>query len=369
MKTIRMPIFNRSRIREDVLTSVDKMNFIRKKATRDFLELEENKGKDLNEYMKKVAHGKEEFFKRLPNNANTIVELYDLLSYDEQVFLARMYRYIGNALAERLLKKHPIPNNVLVKHVKINEINAEWNIHSGAKKDRVLLYFHGGGQLMLSSKSYRLFTVDLSRMAEVKVLSVNYSLAPEHPFPEGLNDCVSAYKWLLDNGYDSKNIIIGGDSAGGNLTMSTLLKLRDQKEQMPVGAFALSPILDYTLSSKSMYENKETDPLLADGGVFWWDHAYLGKTDPNNPYISPLKANLNGLPPLLLQVSKTEMLYDHSTRFAEKAKKDGVKVNLQEWNDMAHVWQAFDTSIPESEEATIQIVKFIKSLFLKNRTN
>ncbi|MFX1238433.1 MAG: alpha/beta hydrolase [Promethearchaeota archaeon] len=363
MQSKNQTIFNRAIIREDVLASVDKLNYLRKKATADFINLEEYKRKDLRDCMKRIAIGNEEFFKRLPNNADTISELYDLLSYEERVFLARLYRYIGNYLAERLLKKNPIPKYVSVEQTSINGINSEWNIFPGAKSDSVLLYMHGGGQLMLSSNSYRLFTIELSKVTNLKVLSINYRLAPEYPFPSGLNDCVFVYKWLLNKGYDPKNIVIGGDSAGGNLTMATLLKLRDEKIAMPAGAFALSPILDYTLSSKSMYENKETDPLLANGGIFWWDSAYIAGADPYNPYVSPLEAELRNLPPILLQVSKTEMLYDHSVRFAKKAKNAGVKVTIQEWDKMVHVWQAFDKNIPESNEAIEKIGDFVQSLF------
>ncbi|MFX0139157.1 MAG: alpha/beta hydrolase fold domain-containing protein, partial [Candidatus Hodarchaeota archaeon] len=168
----------------------------------------------------------------------------------------------------------------------------------------------------------------------------------------------------LSQGFKSENIVIAGDSAGGNLALATLIKLKDEEIPLPAGAFVMSPGIDYTKNSKTLLDNAKTDPILGDIGVFWWTPSYLAGADPNNPLISPVLADLKGLPPILIQVSKSEMLYDSSTRFAERAKAAGVDVTLQEWEDMIHVFQYFGFhDLPEAKEALIKIGEFIKELF------
>ena len=200
--------------------------------------------------------------------------------------------------------------------------------------------------------------------SRLKILSIDYRLSPEYPFPTPLEDCVNAYKWLLSNGYNSKDIIIGGDSAGGNLVLATLLKLRDDGIDLPAGAICLSPATDFTFSDESYFKNAETDPSLADVGFFWWYAAYLGDADPRNPYISPLYGDLKDLPPTLVQVSSSEMLYSDSTRFVEKAKNAGTKAILQSWDDMSHVFQDLSDEIPEAKDAITKIADFTYSIFL-----
>jgi len=226
------------------------------------------------------------------------------------------------------------------------------------------LYIHGGGWVLGSPISHRGLNSNIAKATGVKILSIDYRLAPEHPFPAPLEDCVDAYKWLLSNGFKSDHIIIAGDSAGGNLTLTTLLKLRDQGIDLPAGAVCLSPATDLTLSDDSYFENAETDPILADIGVFWWMVVYLAGEDPRNPYISPLFADLKGLPPILIQVSSCEMLYSDATRFVEKAKKAGTNAILQSWDEMTHVFQGTRFELlPEAEDAISKIADFTNQLF------
>jgi acetyl esterase/lipase len=195
------------------------------------------------------------------------------------------------------------------------------------------------------------------------VLSVDYRLAPEHPYPASLEDCTAAYKWLLSTGIAPKNIVIAGDSAGGNLTLTTLIKLRDYGTPLPVGAVCLSPPTDM-VAEESFFENAETDPVLADVGLFWWIPAYLAGAGANDPLVSPVRADLRGLPPLLIHVSTCEMLYSDSKRFAERADAAGVAVTLEIWNDMPHVWHAFGShNLTESKEAIAKIGEFVRELF------
>jgi len=218
--------------------------------------------------------------------------------------------------------------------------------------------------VLMSPKTHRALTIEIAKLTEMRILSVDYRLAPEHSHPAPLEDCVKAYKWLLSQGIKAENIVIAGDSAGGSLTLTTLIKLRDEGIPLPVGAVALSPATDFTGKSKTFYENAKIDPILADIGIFWWTTAFLAGADPNDPLISPVLADLKDLPPLLIQVSTSEMLYDHSTRFIERAKAAGVNATLQEWKDTIHVFQGFGLhDLPEAKEAIKKIAEFIQALF------
>lgn len=198
----------------------------------------------------------------------------------------------------------------------------------------------------------------------MRVLSLDYRLAPEHAYPSQLEDCIAAYKWLLSKGIKPENIVIAGDSAGGSLTLMTLLKLRNDGIPLPVGAVSLSPDTDWSGSDELFWKNAETDPVLADIGLFWWVPAYLAGADPNDPMISPLFADLEGLPPLLVQASTSEMLYGGAKRFADRAKEAGVDVTFETWDGMPHVWQSFGLEVlPEAKQATAKIGEFIQKLF------
>ncbi|MFC1884163.1 alpha/beta hydrolase [Thermodesulfobacteriota bacterium] len=358
-----MAIFNRSKTRPDILKIIDRNNETQIEAAINFLGLEENIGHDLQEYMRKIEEANNEYFDILMSGTRSIKELDKILSFEEMVFVARLSRYISEYMADLNMKKYPIPEGIKIEKIEFDGFDGEMQILPDVPEDRILLYFHGGGQVLGSSKMHRLLTIEIGKAANLKVLSINYRLAPENPFPSGLEDCFSSYKWLLEKGFLPENIVIGGDSSGGNQTLATLLKIRDQGLPMPAGAFALSPAIDYTLESKTKYSNRETD-MLSDRGVFWWDLAYLGNSDPYNPYISPVYGDLKGIPRLLLQVSTSEMLYDHSTRFVERARAAGVEAVLQEWDDMMHVWQGYGLhDLPEARESIDKIGEFVRNLF------
>jgi acetyl esterase/lipase len=275
-----------------------------------------------------------------------------------------MLRFAFEELGNTDQKNNPIPNNVKIEKINAGGVPAEWQIVPDAMKDKILLYFHGGGMIMGSPNTHRLLTIALGKATKLRVLSVDYRLAPEHPFPAGVEDCVKVYKWLLSTGNKSQNIIIAGDSAGGYLTLATLIKLRDDKIALPKAAFCLAPATDYSTLDDLFIKNGETDPILADGGLFWWLPAYMGGADRNNPLLSPVLANLKGLPPILIQVSKIEMLYSHAKHFYDRAKEAGVKITLQTWDDMVHVFQGFGLNVlPESADAINKISQFVKNQF------
>nr|MDO8079407.1 alpha/beta hydrolase [Candidatus Freyarchaeota archaeon] len=357
-----MPICNRSKIRPDVLKLMDDLLKEQMNGVMEFLSAKENQGFDFGTLYQRLISGNEQFFKK--KREGTIDELYGYFKEEEMLFLAKVFRHAFEYAANIEQKKYPIPKNVKVEPINAGGISAEWQTVPGAMKDRVLFYIHGGGMVLGSTNSHRVFTTTLGQLTKMCVLSVNYRLAPEHPYPAPLEDCTAAYKWLLSTGIKPKNIVIAGDSAGGNLTLTTLVKLRNDGIPLPAGAVCLSPSTDYTGSNDAFWENAETDPVLADIGLFWWIPAYLGGADPSDPLVSPLHADLKGLPPLLIQASTCEMLFGDSKSFADRARAAGVKATLQIWDGMVHVFQSFGLhDLPEAKEAVDKIVKFVQKLF------
>jgi acetyl esterase/lipase len=180
-------------------------------------------------------------------------------------------------------------------------------------------------------------------------------MGPEHRFPAAVDDAVAAYRWLLDAGYAPERLAIAGDSAGGGLTMATLLALRDRKLPLPATGVCLSPWVDLTMTGASMTSKLKDDPMLSREPLQMMAKHYLGNGDPRAPLASPVFAELRGLPPLLVQVSGAEVLLDDSTRLAERARAAGVAVELEVWPDMVHVWQAFAALLPEGQQAIERI--------------
>lgn len=355
-----MPILNKKLLRLDVKKLQMRSQKI---VTKGALEIAEKEGVDIVKMLLIIADGNKRFYEILATGEGKTEDLYDLITRDQMIQLAKVFRGAMEYKGKVLQEMHPLASDVKIIDIDAGGVPAEWQICEGVADDRVLLYFHGGGHVLGSPASSRPYTVDIGKAAGVKVLSVDYALAPEHPFPEGPNDCFTSYKWLLSEGYKPENIFIGGASAGGTMTMVTLLKIKEAGVPMPKGAVLLSPGLDYTPESKTIFENAPTDPVMADVGVFWWIPAYLNGADVNDPMVCPIFADFTGLPPILTQVSKSEMVYDHSTRLVEKVNAAGGKVILQEWDDMPHVWQNYGLyDLPEAKEAIDKLGEFIKSL-------
>lgn len=360
-----MPILNRSKIRSDVLKLCDDNFKEQMKGVLEFIGREENKEFNFQTIYKKVMDGNELFFKR----EKSVEELTNLLTEKERIFMVKLLRHAfeyGEIIAQ---KKFPIPDDVKIEKIDIDGIPAEWQIVPGAVKDRILLYFHGGGWIMGSPNTCRLLTIELAKGTKMRVLSVDYRLAPEHPYPAALEDCVAVYKWLLSDGIKPENIIIAGDSAGGNLTLATLIKLRDDGITLPAGGVPISPATDLSYAEEIsrlndiFIKNGETDPILADLGIYWWTYIYVAGANSRDPLISPVLADLKGLPPILIQASSSEMLYGEIKRFFERAKEAGVDVELQTWDDMVHVFQGFGLNVlPEAEEAIKKIGEFAQKI-------
>ncbi len=255
-----------------------------------------------------------------------------------------------------------VASDINCQPVDAGGVKAEWIVPPNAAADRVILYFHGGGYVMGSINTHRAMVARIARASQARALALDYRLAPEHPFPAAVEDATAGYRWLLAQGYKPNKIAIAGDSAGGGLVLATLVALRDAKTPLPACAIPISPWTDMEGTGASMKTNASKDPMVAasgSGGLFSMAKAYVGNADPKNPLASPLHANYEGLPPLLIQVGATETLLDDSTRVAEKARAAGVKVDLEVWDEMIHVWHVFAKLLPEGQQAIDRIGQYV----------
>ena len=247
------------------------------------------------------------------------------------------------------------PPGTTVEPVDAGGVPAEWLIAAGADGGRVLLYLHGGAYQIGSPATLRHMIALISAAAQVRVLSVDYRLAPEHPFPAAVDDALAAYRFLLHGGADPAAIAFAGDSAGGGLALAALVALRDAGDPLPAAAAVISPWTDLALTGKSLSTRADVDVMIKPDGMRETAATYLAGADPRHPYASPLYADLHGLPPVLIHVGDAEVILDDSTRFAAKARAAGVDVTLEVWDEMPHVWHAFAGLLPESDQAIERI--------------
>jgi len=250
-----------------------------------------------------------------------------------------------------------LPADISCHPVDADGVPAEWIETPGAGLE-VILYLHGGAYALGSINSHRDFIARLALATQMRVLAINYRLAPEHPFPAALEDAVAAYLWLRAQGFGSSQIIIAGDSAGGGLALALLLALRDADKPLPAGAVCISPWTDLGCSGASFQSKAKADCLLDPDSLQMYVNYYAGEHDRTTPLISPHYADLSGLPPLLIQVGTDEILLDDATRFAANAKEAGVKVTLEIWDEMFHVFQMV-SFLPESKKAVKRIAEFV----------
>ncbi len=255
----------------------------------------------------------------------------------------------------------PMAEGVSFEPVKIGDMQAEWIIPSEIKNDSTILYLHGGGYCLGSITTHRSMVSFLAKASKSKALMIDYRLAPENPFPAAVEDAVSAYRWLLARGTQPQRLVISGDSAGGGLTVATLVDLKEKGEPQPAAAICLSPWVDLEGIGDSMVTKAEEDQMLTREELIEFSNNYLAAADPRSPLAAALYADLQGLPPLLIQVGTAEVLLDDATRLAARAKDAGVPVVLENWDDMFHVWQMLiGLGVPESQDAIDVIARFIK---------
>lgn len=252
-----------------------------------------------------------------------------------------------------------VPRDVSVRTIQAGGVHAEWIEPVSYDPQKVILYLHGGGYCICSLDTHRGLASRLALASRARLLIIDYRLAPEHPFPAALEDTLAAYGWLLAQGFPANQIIIGGDSAGGGLTLATTLSLREAGQSLPAALFIISPWTDLTFSGESHRSRKKVDPIFGESGSLNYGPAYIGLQDPANPLISPLFADLHGLPPTLIHVGSDEILLDDSTRLKEKLQAAGVTVRLNIWNGMWHVFQIFAPYVPEAQQAISQIGDFV----------
>jgi acetyl esterase/lipase len=262
---------------------------------------------------------------------------------------------------ERAERAFPTPRDVTIERVGAPTQPAEWLRPPGARTDAAVLYLHGGGYSIGSPRSHRHLAAAVARAAGVPTLLLDYRLAPEHPFPAALDDAVAAYRFLLDGGIAATNVVIAGDSAGGGLTVATLLALRDRGLPRPAGGVCISPWVDLTCSGATYVTKAAVDPIVTREGVAAMAQAYVAAGDPKAPLVSPLYADLAGLPPLLIQVGGDEVLLDDAVGLAERARSAGVEATLEEWPDMIHVWHWFLPMLDEAERAIDGIGRFVRA--------
>ena len=254
-------------------------------------------------------------------------------------------------------------------------VKAEWVQAPGVSGNRRVLYIHGGAFVMGSPKSHRNITSRFSEIANATVLAIDYRLMPENPRMAGIEDCRTAYQWLLQNGPDgpapAQRVFVGGDSAGGNLTLSLLPWVRDQGLRQPDAALALSPPTDTTMGSPSLKHNMETDAML--GPMFkginrvprpllWWLILLQNRMTPRNPLLSPVFGDLSGLCPILVHASEAELLFDDARRYVNRAVQAGTDARLQSWAHVVHVWHMFYPQLTEARDAWDEIGKFLREV-------
>lgn len=258
-----------------------------------------------------------------------------------------------------------LPVGIQVLPEPIEGLYAEWIMPAEIAKDKIILYFHGGGYVSGTCNSHRSITAKFVKGSQIGALLFEYRLAPEHAYPAALEDSLLAYRWLLDYGIPPSNIVFLGDSAGGGLCLAALLALRDQGIPLPAAAVAYSPVTDFKCTGES-YRTKAKVCLAPEGMATALARHYAGDEDPGLPYISPLYGELQGLPPLLIYAGEDETLCDDSIRFASKAKAAGVDVTLKIAEGMFHCYPAMAPLFPEATQAMNEICTFINRRIGKN---
>jgi epsilon-lactone hydrolase len=256
---------------------------------------------------------------------------------------------------------YPVASDIALEAVDAGGVPAEWSLAPGSDRARVLLFFHGGGYCSGSIASHRDMVTRVGRAGGVRTLALGYRLAPEHPFPAALDDALAAYGFLLDQGIAPDKIAIGGDSAGGGLTLATMIRLRDTGKPLPGCAWLVSPWVDLQMTGASLAEKADVDPLIQKPYLEELASAYLAGADPAGPLVSPLHADLAGLPPLLVQVGSAETLLDDALRIARRAGAADVPVNLEVWPHMIHAWHLWAAELDDGRRAIASAGAFIRT--------
>ena len=263
----------------------------------------------------------------------------------------------------------PLSDDVQLTVVDANGVPGEWSVAPGSDPRRRVLYVHGGGYVLGSIVTHRRLCADIARASGCAVLSLDYRLAPEHPFPAAVEDALAGLEYIWVNGPDgageAASLFVAGDSAGGGLTLATLIAARDRGLRQATGGIGLSPWTDLAATPEELASEGLNDPTIPDNRTAItasqeWAAVYAGDADRTDPLLSPLYADYTGIPPLLLQVGAVEMICRDTTRVTEKARAAGVDVTEEIWDDMFHVWQAFAPMLPEGQQAVDRIGEWLR---------
>ena len=259
--------------------------------------------------------------------------------------------------------KIPLPENTKIEKIMADGVHAEWITCGNVNAEKIFMFIHGGGYYRGSIASTRAIVARISEQAGLRCLSIDYRLAPEHPFPAAIDDTYTVYNWIVKQGINPKNIIVSGQSAGGGLCLALLLKIKDNKGAQPLGAVAISPWTDLSQSGDTMKTNEDIDPIISKKYLDRMAGLYLKGSPVTLPLASPLFGDLSKLPPILIQVGTAETMLDDSKRFFEKAKKVNVDINIEIWKDMFHGWHGNAHILKDAELAIQSIGNFCKKLY------
>ena len=265
------------------------------------------------------------------------------------------------ARMDALADYFPVADGTEVELASVGGVRGEWVRARRARRDAVLLYLHGGGYVVGSPKSHRHLVAALSEASGMPVFAADYRLAPEHPFPAAVDDAISAYRALLDSGIAADKIAIAGDSAGGGLTLATLLSARDKSLPMPACAILISPWADLGQGGEAYRTRAARDPMITRENLDEMAAAYLGTADAKTPLASPAFADFTGLPPLLIQVGTEEALHSDAETVKARAEEASVEVSFESWAGMVHVWHAFHPILSEGRDAIARIGSYLKA--------
>ncbi len=345
------PLVDLTLIRKDILAFIARMNEVQQVYIQKYLMDNPSDSIDFIDIAKRVEIGNRQY---LLDRKEPDVQI----SYEEILYLARLERHVTELIVEQIPELQ-VSTDVNIEPTMINSIPAEWQRTPSVSDQSIIIYLHGGGFMTCSPKTHRRLSSEIGRVASTTVLSIDYRLAPEHPYPAAPDDVFDVYNGVIDEGYDPSKIVIAGDSAGGCLTLMTLLRIRNEGLQLPAAGVCMAPATDLTATHETIFDNVKTDISLAPAGVYWLLKYFLGSANPKDGTVSPLFADLEGLPPLLFQASKIEMLYSDSIRFVEKAKAAGVEAVLQSWDDTVHIFQWYN--LPEAKDAIDKIGAFVRN--------
>ncbi|MCB9140272.1 MAG: alpha/beta hydrolase [Caldilineaceae bacterium] len=313
----------------------------------------------LTTYMRRQLHGPRRG--NWPWHFEWMIELMNLRTPSTDDLTAADVRF---AMNQAEFGAFPLPPGITVTPVSAGGVPAIWFTHEESRPDQVILYLHGGGYVSGSPFTHRYLISELVRVTGRKVLALDYRLAPEATYPAALEDAWTGYWWLLAHGYDAQQIVVGGDSAGGGLSMALLLALRDAHAPQPAGAFGLSPWLDLTLSGLTISTNRDSDYLnrtiLKRSAEF-----YLGDHSPRDPLASPLFGDLHDLAPIFIQAGTAEMLLDDARRFARHAAATNTHIEFEPWENMVHVWHFLFMIDPQARLAIEHAGRFIREQLIE----